>query len=155
MGITLTTVSEPIAPTTWPVSILNGGGGIRQLNEFGLPFNPAFVPVQFNANALTNTTFAAFPPITYFWSEGARRFFIVDPQTGCSGCSTTCGARFNCGNNLLISPFNVIEWNITTPLSQIVSDPALATISFYNWARHLGDTGIFMTGTNSGVVALE
>jgi len=147
-------ITTPIRHTVWPFSIddqkkfqtferssihqLSGSG-----NEIGdtAIFN-GFVPAQFNAQDSTDR-FSTLDPITYFWSDGARRFFIfnrlTDPPTQ---------------NKLGVLPFDVNKFSIAT--ATILDDhPTLSKINRFFWAQTIGTTGFVMAGTEQGIVALE
>ncbi|TET06344.1 hypothetical protein E3J79_02310 [Candidatus Dependentiae bacterium] len=148
----ITAPDAPIPSTFWPITIqdkadnytyerssieqLNGSWGTSSL-EFG------FIPLSFNALS-TAQAFKTLDPITHFWSDGARRFFITrntnDPY---------------CINKLLSFPYNTKEWNIVNPGQHIIFDPAVQVPNRFYWVHHIGASGILMAGTNLGVVALE
>lgn len=150
---------DTILPTTaWPFSLgpLNNpkiynrsditqvNGGTTEDNDGMTPLPFQFVPSNFNANALTDPgePFATFAPITYFTSDGARRFFIIK-----NPCCTI-------NNNVLqVSPYNVLVNTTNSPT--IVSDSSLQFDATYFWAKQIGATGLFMAGINTGVAALE
>lgn len=145
--------SIPIASpsTVWPFSLQNSSpcklfnqGSIYQLNgtQDAGPFN--FVPLFFNSIETTDPHFAALDPISYFWSDGARRFFIIKPTIKNCVC--------NVFNALMILPFDTIDWNISFPQENIV--PEVVTQSLY-WVEDIGATGIVIAGTNKGVIGLE
>lgn len=142
--------------TNWPVSIVDNlcmqnvfnNGGVRQLNGTlnASPFN--YVPQQFNAiNADVNPALSRFFPTTYFWSDGARRFFVSELL---SHSPKRQGA-------LLVSPYDTIEWNVTDPRNQLLNDKVLVNnnSTFFYWAKQIGMTGTILAGTSTGVVALE
>jgi hypothetical protein len=158
LGIGGMNTSVPIAPpsTVWPFNLQDplglktfNRGSIYQLNgsRDASPF--AFVPPFFNSitSSAPSSPFATLDPITYFWSDGGRRFFIINPsQQGC--VSPT-------GNTLLVLPYDTTDWDVTQPDQDIGMDPILNTIDSYNWVQDIGATGIIMAGTNQGVVGLE
>lgn len=157
LGIGGMNTSIPIAPpsTVWPFNLQDplgfrtfNRGRIYQLNGSSNTSPFAFVPPFFNSiNSATNSKFATLDPITYFWSDGARRFFIVSPST--QGCTTPTS------NTLLVLPYDTTDWDIAQPDQDIALDPILNTIESYNWVQDIGATGIIMAGTNQGVVGLE
>lgn len=150
--------SAPIASpsTVWPFNLQDptglrifNRGRIYQLNgnSDSVPFN--FVPLFFNSiNSATNPNFATLDPITYFWSDGGRRFFITNPPAT-QGCADTAS------NTLFVLPFDTIDWNISQPDQDFDLDPTLQTVQSFNWVQDIGATGIVMAGTNKGVVGLE
>ncbi len=146
-------MTTPIRHTVWPFSVDDESGfqtfergSIHQLsgagNDIGdLPLINDFVPTQFNAQNPTNK-FRTLDPITSFWSDGARRFFvfnrIIDPPTQ---------------NKLGILPFDANKFSVVTPT--ILTSPTLATINRFFWAQVVGATGFMMAGTEQGIIALE
>jgi hypothetical protein len=123
------------------ITQLNGGSSV----DMGLDPAPyQFVPIDFNANDLIEPgePFASFGPISYFWSDGARRFFIVN-QDSCQGTA----------NLLQVSPFDVDLYSINRPT--LLGGSGIQYIRQFNWVKDIGGTGIVMAGTNRGVVALE
>lgn len=100
-----------------------------------------FEPEHFNDNL---HCFKSLLPINYFWTDGARRFFIVH-NTKCANGRT----------QLMVSPFNIKEWNVWNPDQLVITDPPISTVCDFYWVRHIGVTGIVMAGTSQGVVALE
>ena len=108
-------IDTPSANTVWPFALedptgtgmfnrgsvfqLNGGTTNLTTNQTN-PFT--FDPVPFNANS-TAPQFGTFDPITYFWSDGARRFFVVTP-TGNDSVP-------HVSNRILSLPYNVKQWN--------------------------------------------
>jgi len=147
-------MTTPIRNTVWPFSIddqkrfqtfersnihqLSGSG--NQTGDTAI-FN-GFVPAQFNAQDNTSR-FSTLDPITHFWSDGARRFFVfnrlIDPSTQ---------------NKLGVLPFDVNKFSVAT--ATILDDhPTLKKINRFFWAQTIGTTGFMMAGTEQGIVALE
>jgi hypothetical protein len=149
-----TSTSAAAPSTVWPFNLqdplslkLFNRGSIYQLNGSldAVPF--AFVPAFFNSIDSSNPNFATLDPITYFWSDGARRFFVINPSN--KGCSVPSN------NNLMVLPFDTIDWNIAKPTQDLSFDPTLTTVQSFNWIQDIGASGITMAGTNQGVVGLE
>jgi len=92
----------------------------------------------------TENNFKTFDPITYFWTDGARRFFIIkrmyDP---------------NWVNRLFVIPYDIREWMTEDPDTQQLTDPALQEVETFYWIKLLGINGTLLAGTDSGVVALQ
>jgi len=149
-------IDTPIRRTTWPVSILDESGqktfargGIRQLNGVGNTAGTAaqigtFVPRDFHSSDSTNTNFKTFDAITNFWSDGTRRFFTLFHQQDGSAV-----------RRLLVSPYNILEWGLKDWCGNLIIDPNIALHSRFFWVKQIGATGILMTGTEDGIVALE
>jgi hypothetical protein len=155
-------IDTPIRHTVWPLSLralspcqqiehgrvdqLSGDGSAIDALE-SIPEIGTFLPEPFtynNAHASTHTAraFNKLNPITYFWSDGARRFFILNrvqdsPNT----------------NKLAIIPYDIQEWNATFPT--ILTYPTLRQEQFFYWIKQIGATGLLMAGTNRGVISLE
>jgi hypothetical protein len=158
LGIGGMNTSIPIAPpsTVWPFNLQDplglrifNRGSIYQLNGSSDTSAFAFAPPFFNSisSSAPGSKFATLDPITYFWSDGGRRFFIINPsQQGCVSPNN---------NTLLILPYDTTDWDVTQPDQDIGMDPILNTIGSYNWVQDIGATGIIMAGTNQGVVGLE
>ncbi len=104
----------------------------------------SFAPQFFNARVQTRA-FEHLDPITYFWSDGARRFFIINRQ---SDPATI--------NKIMSFPYDTPAWNVCSPGRQVLGfDPYLISTKRFFWIKHIGFTGILMAGTESGVIALE
>src|SRR5439155_11921420 len=105
-------IDTPIRHTVWPFSTHDELGAntfekskIRQLSGTGNSTGTAasidtFVPTDFNALG-SPPAFKFFDPITYFFSDGTRRFFIINP--------TDAPAT---ENKIMVSPFDVTDWNV-------------------------------------------
>lgn len=138
--------------TAWPISLQDQNNlktfensDVQQLvatTAGAGPFN--FVPTFFNSNEVNNTNFTTLPKIFRFWSDGNRRFFIVnllqDPISI---------------NHLMVLPFNTAASNVPNAGNQILSTSALTTVKTFHWVQAIGQSGIILAGTNSGVIALE
>jgi hypothetical protein len=149
-------IDTPIPSTVWPISVEDICGArayehswIYQISSItqNIPsteFFKSFSPSFFNS-IVRNSAFEWIDPITYFWSDGARRFFIINRAT----CQTS--------NNALMSfPFNTPEWRVCAPGQQIlVFDPYVVATKRFFWVKQIGITGILMAGTQDGVIALE
>jgi len=145
-------IETPIRHTTWPISVQdqNGcrsleGSNVEQLNSDGDPAESdtgqvGFAPVFFNANVDT-PAFETLPPITYFFSDGGRRFLITNP-TASSGIET----------KLSVIPFDAQSWHVTSP--QTLKYPPLRRIERFFWVQTIGMSGIVLAGTNRGVIGL-
>ena len=164
-GIGDMNTSIPVAApsTVWPFNLqdplgykIYDKGSINQLcgSADAIPFN--FAPKFFNSIETTNPAFAYLDPITYFWSDGARRFFIVKPENSKVCSMKPCKASiFQAFNAVMVLPFDTIDWNIANPQEQINPDPTLTTVQSFNWIQNIGASGITMAGTNRGVLGLE
>lgn len=157
---------SPGKTTTWPIfrsvdecSILNRST-LHQLSGVAVDReNPSFAfnPVPFTSD--TPAKFGSLPTTTHMWSDGARRIFAVKgpDKTG--------------KDQLLIFPYNLLEWGIMGPDAFLaanpllsfpttsdafrVHDPAFNVINSIYWLQHIGTTGILMAGTDRGIIALE
>ena len=96
----------------------------------------------FNAKAEKFKPFQTFDPITFFFSDGTRRFFIFnrasDPSTQ---------------TRLAVIPFDTQAWGMQAP--QILSHPLLQTVERFFWVQPIGMSGLVLAGTEKGVVGLE
>ena len=103
-------------------------------------YNYCACPPYYN---VTNK-FATYNPISYFWTDGARRFFIIkragDP---------------NWVNKLFVIPYDIKEWMINDPAEQELTDPELQQVETFYWLKHVGVSGTLLAGTDSGVIALD
>lgn len=144
-------VNAPVPSMAWPLSqqdptgkkIYNTGlvsqliGGI----DGGIAGPFQLLPAQFNALS-NDPVFQMISPISNFWSDGGRRFFIL--QSNCKGLLV---------QELLAMPYDVAQWGVTRPA--VLTDPIFETVGTLYWIQQIGATGIVMAGTNSGVIALE
>lgn len=145
-------IETPIRHTTWPIQVQDQHGcasfdasDIEQLNGNGDPTDNqtseiGFAPLFFNAS-VDMPPFNALLPITYFFSDGARRFFIVNP-TALSSNQT----------KLSVIPFDTQEWHVVSP--HILRYPALQAIQRFFWVQTIGMSGLVLAGTNRGVIGL-
>lgn len=156
----MTGMDAPIPGTVWPFSCED----LKQLKTFEKSriyqisgegdsagttalFN-SFVPPLFNAKG-GSVALSYFDPILNFWSDGARRFFVIDPADQI--CGSTCRIE-----QLMILPYNTVEWNVQSPGAGLVlGDPTVDSRKNYFWTHHIGVTGVLMVGTEKGVIALE
>lgn len=143
----------PIHHTVWPFNVADAGhfraydrSDINQLSGTGdidgtFADIGTFEPESLNAHSC-ECTFKTLYPITYFWSDGARRFFVIN--------RTSASAP---GTQLAVLPFDVEEWNIHqfSPLANATLEQFRAV----NWIRNIGATGLVIAGTKRGVVGLE
>lgn len=91
-----------------------------------------------------NAKFETLDPINYFWSDGARRFFVIKRSSDPSNI-----------NKLFVIPYNIQEWMITDPKTQVITDRTIQNIKNFYWLGPIGVSGIILAGTNNGFVALE
>lgn len=144
-------IDNAIIPTTiWPLSIQDESGlqtyersSIHQLTGSTIATSFNFLPSFFNAID-ASTAFLTLDPLRYFWSDGARRLFIINRPYDVST-----------KNKLMSFPYNVQIWNIAYPEQTIIYDPIIAAISRFYWIKQIGTTGILLVGTDNGVAALE
>jgi len=150
---------DPWIPTTvWPFTIQDvtgkswfEGSSIQQISASGsndgtVAIFKGFVPPHFIASK-TDIPFNTLPPISNFWTDGARRFFIIGGRNSyCDSCNL---------NRLLSFPFRNDVWRIVNPGNHFLFDPPLQATKRFYWVHHIGVSGILMAGTDSGIVALE
>lgn len=153
-------IEETIMPSTmWPTRVVDtkncksySKNSITQLNWQGYleggTKDPTFVPKMFNAKKLGDDSFdknfETYDPIHYFWSDGARRFFII--QRAGDPCQV---------NRLFVIPYDVDEWCVKNPATQMIADPFIKSVKTFFWVKDIGASGIVMTGVDNGVVALQ
>lgn len=148
----------PLVPpsTIWPYNLADpsgnktyNGGQINQVagSSDTSPF--IFVPSFFNS--ITNTQpFFATTPVIYFWSDGARRFFITQNVQRFSSLPPSINQ-----NNLVILPFDTTAWGVSSIKEQIVDNSVINSAKVLYWIRPIGASGIILMGTNFGVIAFE
>jgi hypothetical protein len=147
-------IDTPIPSTVWPISIEDLCGSrtyqyswIYQLSSTTTesePFFGKFVPSFFN-DIVRNSAFEQINPISNFWSDSARRFFVISrPEESATR------------TYLMSFPFNSLEWRVCAPGRTILLfDPYVTATKRFFWVKQIGITGILMAGTNNGVIALE
>ena len=101
-----------------------------------------------------------FEKINYFWSDGGRRFFIITPTNSKLACFPCCGRTGCCCPKqnlrfLEVTPFDTCAWKVSDPIHTVLQDTILTKQSAFYWVRPIGMTGVILSGTQSGVVALE
>jgi len=138
-----------VKTTVWPIEIADEKGmttfehsKIRQLHGTANTNTFPFLPLVFNSPDI-DPAFQVTNGAIYFWSDGARRFFIVR-ETNDPGEK----------NRLMTLPYNTAAWSITTPYVYL-SEHVLSTIPSFYWIKQIGATGILMAGTRKGIVALQ
>jgi len=111
-------------------------------NDDAGPFN--FVPSFFNNTDSTNSEYTTLERSWRFWSDGARRFFIINL------IERPCNRNY-----LMLLPFNTLEWKIGAQSEQILQNNALNSVTHFHWIRQIGSTGIILAGTKKGVISLD
>lgn len=53
----------------------------------------------------------------------------------------------------MVSPYNVAQWNLTTPT--LLSFPIVNQVNNFWWVKEIGVTGLLLAGTNTGIIGLE
>lgn len=157
-----------IKTTNWPFSAQDDCGfgtfersSIYQLSGTNNTDLFAFTPPFFDyLITCTQCAEPAFEKISYFWSDGARRFFIINPVNGTVNClplcdKKTCCCHFGHTSFLQVTPYNLCHWTVCNPLQTVLQDCVLRDISTFYWVRAIGMTGIILAGTPTGVVALQ
>ncbi len=120
--------------------------GTTQL--YDLAENPSNT-VTFNGvtefNQQTAPTIYTQFPVTarQFYNDGSRRFFVQK--------SPTDDTKYQ----VLVLPFNLYDYNITTNGKATMPDALVAESSAFYWMSPIGDTGRLMMSTNNGVIALQ
>lgn len=114
----------------------------RQINSSDVATLADMPNAQFCTDGSTITHVV---PTKYFWSDGARRFFI--------GIPTSSDGR---QNNLYCLPYRIgtTDWNINLEPG-FEADLALETQDRFYWISNIGATGAIFAGGNKGVVALQ
>jgi hypothetical protein len=150
-------MDTPLPATVWPISTVDQFGfntfdrsSIYQVsgtgNSAGTSSNftaSPGIPSIFNGSS-TASSFATLQPVTYFYSDGARRLLVANAPV--NNPATT---------GILSFPWNVQTWNISDPASTQFYYPALTGNNGFFWIKEIGATGILMAGTQSGVVGFE
>ncbi len=151
MDPALVSVTTPAVYTTgtpstvWPISVQDATdrktfdrSSISQVSGTTNTGTFSFDPSDFNGNG-ENPALTTLPPTTQFFTDGARRFFVINKAI----------------NRLMLAPYNDVVWAVTNPAQNILSNPTLNAIRSIFWVKTIGASGITMAGTNNGVVALE
>lgn len=145
-------IDTPFPRTVWPFSVEDTDdnhifdcSSIYQISGPTVdPSTLTFVPAHFNANSCSSA-FDCYYPITSFWSDGARRFFIIN---------RTCEELNR--NRLMVVPYEVGLWHVTNPAQQLITyDSYVVGADRFFWVKQIGASGMLMAGTNRGVIALE
>lgn len=150
---TVDNASIPVASpsTVWPFHIADGGSStydqsvFQQLNGSSDTSPFAFVPPLFMSNEQgILPVFNTIPLISTFWSDGARRL-----MTEVNITSSTIPEE------LIVLPFDTIEWDIDNPADAKISDTVLSNVFEILWIKQIGVSGQLFLGTNTGIVALS
>lgn len=150
---TVDNASIPVASpsTVWPFHVADRGSNtfdqsvFQQLNGSTDTVNFAFVPPLFMSNEQgINPVFDTIPLISTFWSDGARRL-----MTEVNITSSTIPEE------LIVLPFDTIEWDIDNPADAKISDTVLSDVFEILWIKQIGVSGQLLLGTNTGIVALS
>jgi len=138
--------------TVWPIKVVTEGkcetyekNEVTQLSGAynlqpappALPTNkPTFNPLNYKRFTLD--------PIVHFWTDGARRVFSAKRTLYPTNES-----------KLFVIPYATNVWNVTKPSNQMLEDTALQDQNYFYWTKQIGISGLFMAGTDKGVVSLE
>jgi hypothetical protein len=144
-------IDTPIRHTTFPLRFNTVGdtsgdyASVLQLNgsgdgTIGDTGQAAFASPFFNAKVDT-PPFTNLSPITYFFSDGTRRFLIANNAQTAIRRTT-----------LSVIPFDTNTWSLSAPT--ILAHPVLQTVNRFFWVLPIGVTGLVMAGTEFGIVAL-
>lgn len=139
-------VPQKIWSTEWLDDSLGNNiwtfSGLQQLTSSTAAALVDAPDATFNSDSTTN--FTRLSPITQFWSDGARRFYIGIP-------SDSNGRN----NKLYTLPFNVgtSNWNLSS--EQLLTDTQLTNHERFYWIQQIGATGNIMAGTEKDVISLE
>lgn len=122
---------------------------LHQLCASGDALTFTELPATATAFITDSTIPTSISRLTYYWSDGARRFHI--------GFKDRLDFASNGINNVQMLPFrtNVVEWN--------VAQESVAPISFFTtknhtrayWVHGIGASGYIMVGTDRGVISME
>lgn len=147
-------MDTPVRQTTWPFSVQDQAGfntfdrgTIHQYSGLGdstgsaADFATYFNPEKFNANSSANA-FTTLDILNYFYSDGGRRFFVLNRTSDPADES-----------QLMVLPYAVANWNIVTP--DIITEPIVDAARRLYWVRLIGPTGIILAGTDRGVIGLQ
>ncbi len=148
----ITSTDSPVHHTSWPFSLQDplscnifNAGSIHQVSgaeqsdsnaqesEFG-----TFDTTQFTTNQETQTI----EPIINFWTDGARRFFILNRTNDPSQ-----------QNVLSVLPFDTQTFAAQT--SSILTHPILKKQEQFYWIQLINTQGRLFAGTNNGIVSLQ
>ncbi|QQR54055.1 hypothetical protein IPH25_04360 [bacterium] len=142
------TIDTPVQHTVWPFMIpqasacsFNLQSNINQISNTAVGQMPDFVPFDFNSNSF-DTALKTFEPIRFFWTDGARRFFIFSDLR----FSQPAGA-------LAVLPFDTDSVLLNNPY--FFNEPAVARYNQFYWIRTIHDLGIILAGTEKGVISLQ
>lgn len=141
-------IETPIRHTTWPLRVQAqecrsfDASSVEQLSGNGddETGDVGFAPTFFNAD-IDTPAFKNLEPITYFFSDGGRRFFIVNP-------TATSSSR----TQLSVIPFDTQAWHLASP--HILKYPPLPSIERFFWVQTIGMSGFVLAGTDRGVIGL-
>ena len=105
------------------------------------------------AAEFTSTNTKIFPylsPIQHYWSDGARRFYIGLPQNSTSSTNGLFQLPFNVGTKTVVYNTDWYASREIRPLQHYLHDK----LKLF-WIAMIGDSGVVMAGTSTGVIALE
>ena len=143
----LTTSGQKFPNVVWALSleqdekeIFNKSSLFQICCDQAQNINPTLLPTKFNSKH--NTNFEKLNRTSYFWSDGGRRFFAMQP--------TATGSTQE-RNTFKMIPFDTSKWGIPENLNHLGFDDADQIF----WAQPIGATGMVLAGTNRGVSSLE
>jgi len=144
-------MDTPQPGTSWPISVtdLNCKSYTRscmyQCSSGSLVDSCALSLFNAETQNDAGSPFKTLLPITYAWTDSARRFFIINKP---NEPATT--------NKLMVFPYQTSAWGVANPLQHILRyDSVIRGTERYFWVKQIGITGILMVGTERGVIALE
>ncbi|MFI5333447.1 MAG: beta strand repeat-containing protein [Candidatus Babeliales bacterium] len=150
-------MDTPLPATVWPISTVDQFGfntfdrsSVYQVSGTGTSAGTSSnftaspgIPSMFNGSS-TTTQFETLQPVTYFYSDGARRLFVANAPVN---TPATTG--------ILSFSWDVQNWNVSDPATTQFFYPALSGNNGFFWIQEIGATGIVIAGTQQGVVGLE
>ncbi len=87
--------------------------------------------------------------ITYYWSDGARRFHIA--------LKDRLDYSTSAFNTLLLLPYrtSILEWNTANEIMSSLRFSITKQYNYFYWVHSIGAGGQIMVGTDTGVISLE
>lgn len=142
------TIDTPVQHTVWPFMIpqasacnFNLQSTINQISNTDVGQMPDFVPFDFNSNSF-NPVLKTLEPIRFFWTDGARRFFIFSDLRFAQPAGALAALPFDTASVLINDPY-------------FFKDAAVLHHNQFYWIRTIHDLGIILAGTEKGVISLQ
>ncbi len=141
-------------PTTQTITIVDPGNTLEHSTLQRICFSSnAMAAASLPSTDYTSSDTIFFPflsPIQKYWSDGGRRLYAAQSASSDGHINGLFSLPFNVGTEDITYPN---DWYATSELRPL-QNYLQHTLMIY-WIAMVGDSGVLMAGTSTGVIALE